>query len=172
MKQKSLPLYPKPQECFYARNKSQCFKANFDRSSRTSRWGKRSWNFCIFLPQTIIYCMQNPADCTSPLSLAISDSQYPSVCQCVSPNNFTVNTKWIVFCSISKCLQKPDIKGSGFTIWGPAFSCFSMSFLFCALWWWRCLNLRGTLLIHTNDCPLFDVIENACTSCWEERKKK
>lgn len=29
-----------------------------------------------------------------------------------------------------------------------------------------------TLLIHTNDCPLFDVIENACTSCWEEWKKK
>lgn len=29
-----------------------------------------------------------------------------------------------------------------------------------------------TLLIHTNDCPSFDVIENACTSCWEEWKKK
>lgn len=26
-----------------------------------------------------------------------------------------------------------------------------------------------TLLIHTNDWPLFEAIENACTSCWEER---
>lgn len=30
---------------------------------------------------------------------------------------------------------------------------------------------RGILLIHTNDCPLFDVIENACTFCWKEWKK-
>lgn len=26
-----------------------------------------------------------------------------------------------------------------------------------------------TLLIHTNDRPLFDVIGNACTSCWDEK---
>lgn len=29
-----------------------------------------------------------------------------------------------------------------------------------------------TLLIHTNDWPLFEAIENACTSCWEERGEK
>lgn len=29
-----------------------------------------------------------------------------------------------------------------------------------------------TLLIHTNDWPLFEAIENACTSCWEERGGK
>jgi hypothetical protein len=28
-----------------------------------------------------------------------------------------------------------------------------------------------TVLIPPNDCPLFDVIENACASCWERMKK-
>lgn len=40
-------------------------------------------------------------------------------------------------------------------------------FIFCFVMVKVPQSLR-TFLIHTNDCPLFDIIENACTSCWEE----
>lgn len=49
----------------------------------------------------------------------------------------------VYFSVISVCLQKRDIRGSVFTVQGPAFSCFSPCFLSCALWRWRCLSLWG-----------------------------
>lgn len=83
------------------------------------------------------------ADHSGHTSLAISVAQYPSSCQWVCPNNFTVHTKRMFFFSISKCLQKHDIEGFVFIIWGPDFCCVSPCCLSCALWQWRCLNLRG-----------------------------
>lgn len=84
-------------------------------------------------------------------------------------NSVTVHTKTVFSSSISKCLQKQNIKGSVFTVWGPAFLFFQpMHPILCFVMLKVPQSLK-TLLIHTNDWPLFDVIENACTSCWEER---
>lgn len=134
------------------------------------------WRKPIFKP------LYPPANCrilyahqpywTSPTLTGYLCLSVPSVRQCVCPNNFTVHTKWIFFCSISKWLQKHDIKGSVFTVLSPCFFLFLPCSLSCALWRLKVAQSLRTLLIHTNDCPLFDVIENACTSRWKEWKKK
>lgn len=76
----------------------------------------------------------------APLQLSLSRSSiYQSVCS----DNFRVHTKWIVFCSISKCPRKCDIKGSVLQREAPLSLVSSQTFLSWSLWQWRCLNLWG-----------------------------
>lgn len=75
------------------------------------------------------------------------------------------------FC-ISPSVYKSMISKDLFYSLRPCFFLFLPKlFIFCFVMVKVPQSLR-TLLIHTNDCPLFDIIENACTSCWEEWKKK
>lgn len=70
-------------------------------------------------------------------------TQSSSIYQCVCSNNFRVHTKWIVFCSISKCPQKCDIRGSVLQFEALLSLVSSQTFLSWSLWQWRCLNLWG-----------------------------
>lgn len=97
---------------------------------------------------------------TSPPTLAISVCQSPSVCRCVCPNNFPLHAKQTFFFSLSRFLQKYAIKLSG--LWAPLVlvSPFISYLVFVMV---KVPQSRRALLIHTNDCLLFDVIQNAGT---------
>ena len=90
-------------------HKSQCFKANFDRSARTPHWEKRSWNY--FSLRTNIYCMQSKAPLRPlRLSLPLSPPLFVSVSvQTISPRILNE-----YFSAISECRQKRHIRASVF----------------------------------------------------------
>lgn len=90
------------------------------------------WEKNMLKLQRVSPHQQSHIVCTSPrLHLAsLSDYLCLSVpfCLSVCPNNFTVHTKWIFFCSISKCLLKRNIKGSTFARLSPCFFVFLGTF--------------------------------------------
>lgn len=100
---------------------------------------------------------------TSPPTLAISVCQSPSVCHCVCPNNSPVHAKQTFSYSVSRFLQKYAIKLSGFRVCGPHLFLFRLLFPILGFVMVKVPQSRRALLIHTNDCLLFDVIQNAGT---------
>lgn len=122
-------------------------------------------------PQTIVYCMQTQqaASHLPPwLSLPLSPPLFVTVSvQTISPcilNEY--------FSVLSPSVYKSTISKDLFYSLRPCFFLFLPELPILCFVTVKVPQSLRTLLIHTNDCPLFDVIENAYTSCWEEKGGK
>lgn len=73
------------------------------------------------------------------LSLPLSSLLSVSVC----PNNFTAHTKWIFLLFYLQVSTKAWYQRICFYSFEALLFLFLPCSLSCALWWWRCLNLRG-----------------------------
>lgn len=113
-------------------------------------------------PQTITRCMQSFAITSLFLAIAASQALVETVSLCILKHYFP---------PLSRSVYKSRISKDQFLQSGVGLFCFLQpmhpAVCFVTLKVPRSLK---TLLIHTNDWPLFDVIENACTSCWDERR--
>lgn len=86
------------------------------------------WNLWPSSQQIVYYMQMNNTALHSYLYLSVLS--YFFVNEPVQ-KNVTLHTKQPFFFSVSKCLQKPYIKESVFSVKGSAFSCFSLGFLSC-----------------------------------------